>query len=375
VRKISVRLADGRELIYFGAVPDRPDDHPDLRTLSPAEFSPEQRYDPLLGEWILVASHRRGRAFQPDNEECPLCPSTVTHRTEVPAPAYEVVVFENRYPALASRPGPGEPAVGLPSVVTASTAIGAHHMEDLLLQRPAGGRCEVICFSQDHNASVADLSPQQLAVVMDALTDRTAELSRLPDVEQVFCFENRGRAVGPTVSHPHGQIYAYPFTTPRTARMLSRCASYRQRTGLNLFDQMLAAELDDGSRIVVKGDHWIGFVPHATRWAYNLNLYPTTRVPDLTALSTVAKDELCTIYLDAVRRFDRLFDAPVPYISALHQAPVRQGRDEFSLHIELFTPQRAPGLLQYLAGSELGMGVFATDMAAETIAERLRQLG
>ena len=41
-----------------------------------------------------------------------------------------------------------------------------------------------------------------------------------PGVEQVFCFENRGEEIGVTLAHPHGQIYGYPYLTPRTAAML-----------------------------------------------------------------------------------------------------------------------------------------------------------
>jgi UDPglucose--hexose-1-phosphate uridylyltransferase len=341
VRKTSVRLADGRELIYFGATPERPADYPDLRELPRVEVSPQLRYDPLADEWVVVASHRRQRTLLPGDAGCPLCPSTRARRTEVPAPAYDVVVFENRFPALGG----------------------------------AAGRCEVIGFSPDHQASFADLSPGHAAIVVEAWIDRTAELSLLPGVQQVYCFENRGREIGATLSHPHGQIYAYPFVTPRTSRMLSACAAYRQRTGRNLFDQVLGAELADGSRIVAAGEHWVAFVPRATRWACEVQLYPVRRVPDLAALPEAARAEFCRLYLDLLRRFDRLYDAPAPYIAAVHQAPVRQGREEFALHVELFSLRRGPGGLQYLAGSELGMGVFATDVVAESAAERLRQLG
>jgi UDPglucose--hexose-1-phosphate uridylyltransferase len=342
VRKTSMDLSDGRELIYFGSEPERPHDYPDTRGLSLTKVASELRYDQLLGEWVVVASHRRERAFRPDDDECPLCPSTAARLTEVPAPTYSVVVFENRFPALGIS---------------------------------APGRCEVVCFSPDHNASFADLSPGQAAIVVAAWIDRTAELSKLPGVEQVYCFENRGHEVGVTLAHPHGQIYAYPFVTPRTARVLAMCVEYRQRTGQNLFDEVLAGELVQGSRIVASGDHWVAFVPQASRWAHEVHLYPYRRVPDLAALPRAANAEFCELYLDMLRRFDRLAGRPAPYVSAVHQAPVRQGREEFALHIELFSTLLAQDRLQHLAGSELGMGVFATDVVAEESAERLRKLG
>ena len=389
MKKTSVYLADGRELIYFGAVPERPQDYPDRRRLASVHVSSQRRYDQLLGEWVVIASHRQDRTFQPADDQCPLDPSAPGSLTEIPAPAYDVVVFENRFPTLAA-PVPGPDAAGSPGAAGSPAAANSVDgtlllkqrqqsaidtiADSPLLERPGTGRCEVVCFSQDHNASFADLTPGQAATVLEAWIDRTAELSLLPGVEQVFCFENRGREIGVTLPHPHGQIYAYPFVTPRTSRMLSTSTAYRGRTGRNLSEAILAAELSDGSRIVRATRHWTAFVPHAAHWPYEVHLYPSRRVADLLALPADAKTEFCDLYLDLLRRFDRLFDSPAPYISAWHQAPVRQGREEFALHLELFTIRRASGKLKYLAGSESGMGAFANDIAPETAAERLREL-
>jgi UDPglucose--hexose-1-phosphate uridylyltransferase len=106
-----------------------------------------------------------------------------------------------------------------------------------------------------------------------------------------------------------------------------------------------------------------------------VHLYPRSRVPGLPALDDTARLEFCELYLDLLRRFDRLFGQPAPYISAWHQAPVRTGAADFALHLELFTVRRAPGKLKYLAGSESGMGAFANDVAPEVAARRLRELG
>jgi len=233
----------------------------------------------------------------------------------------------------------------------------------------------VVCFSQDHSASFADLTPAQAALVLAAWTDRSAVLAALPGVEQVYCFENRGQEIGVTLTHPHGQIYAYPFVTPRTSRMLATVGQYRRQAGRNMFDDLVEAERSDGSRVVTEGDHWIAFVPHAAHWPYEVHLYPRRRVPDLQGLDTAERDEFCHVYLDLLRRFDKLFGTPAPYISAWHQAPVRAGRAEFALHLELFTIRRAPGKLKYLAGTESGMGSFSNDIAPEAAAAALRREG
>jgi UDPglucose--hexose-1-phosphate uridylyltransferase len=372
VKKASITLADGRELIYYGDLADEEAGHPDLRPLPRIEVSSQVRHDPLLGEWVIVAGHRQDRTFLPPADHCPLDPSTPERLTEIPAPSYQVVVFENRFPSLV--PGGGM-AEGVPGGVAADgPESGVNGPGGLLATLPGNGRCEVVCFSEDHNASFADLTHDQAALVLAAWIDRSAALAALPGVEQVYCFENRGREIGVTLSHPHGQIYAYPFVTPRTSRMLATSGAYQRDTGRNLFDDVLAAELADGSRVVLDGQHWVAFVPHAAHWPYEVHLYPRRRMPDLQALEPAEMDEFCDVYLDLLRRFDRLFDAPAPYISGWHQAPAGADRAEFALHLELFTIRRAPDKLKYLAGSESGMGAFTNDIAPETAAATLRRL-
>lgn len=322
----------------------------DRRPLERTVTTSEVRRDPLLGDSVAVASHRQGRTYHPPADQCPLCPSDGERLSEIPDSAYDVVVFENRFPSLAGD----------------------------------SGRCEVVCFTSDHDASFADLSEEQARLVLDAWTDRTSELSHLPSVEQVFCFENRGAEIGVTLGHPHGQIYAYPFTTPRTALMLRSLAAHKDATGGgNLFDSVLEEELA-GERVVLEGEHWAAFVPYAAHWPYEVHLYPKRRVPDLLGLDEAARTEFPKVYLELLRRFDRIFgegEPPTPYIAAWHQAPFGQleefegvTRDDFALHLELFTIRRTSGKLKFLAGSESGMNVFINDVPPERAAERLREV-
>jgi UDPglucose--hexose-1-phosphate uridylyltransferase len=350
VKKTSTRLADGRELIYYDLRDDSVRDAVDRRPLDRTVTTSEIRGDPLLGDSVAIASHRQGRTYHPPADECPLCPSEGDRLSEIPDSSYDVVVFENRFPSLAGD----------------------------------SGRCEVVCFTSDHNASFASLSEEQAGLVLEAWTDRTSELSHLPSVEQVFCFENRGAEIGVTLQHPHGQIYAYPFTTPRTALMLRSVAAHKEMTGgENLFDAVLERELAE-ERIVLEGDHWVAFVPYAAHWPYEVHLYPKRRVPDLLGLDEAARTEFPKIYLELLRRFDRIFgegEPPTPYIAAWHQAPFGAleefdgvVREDFALHLELFTIRRTSGKLKFLAGSESGMNVFINDVPPERAAERLREV-
>jgi UDPglucose--hexose-1-phosphate uridylyltransferase len=332
----------------------------DARELPVLATASEMRYDVVLGEWVAIASHRQGRTHRPPIAGCPLCPSTSERRTEIPSAEYSVVVFENRFPAF--RGGGDSDGHGL-------VAGG----EELFVRRPGAGRCEVVCFTSDHDASFADLAPERVRTVIEAWVDRTRALAELPAVEQVFVFENRGEEIGVTLSHPHGQIYAYPFVTPRTRRMLESARRHRASTGRNLFCDVLAAERRAGVRVVAGGEHWTAFVPAAARWPIEVHLYPHRQVPDLPALSASERDELGILYVDLLRRLDGLFGVRMPYVAAWHQAPVHADRELAYLHLELFSVRRAPGRLKYLAGSESSMGVFLNDIAPEGAAAALRE--
>ncbi len=373
VWKSSGRLADGREIIYFDESPGSgraaAADHRDLPPVAGAESS-VLRWDALAGEWVVIAAQRQDRTFLPPTDQCPLCPSRDGRLTEIPAPGYDVVVFENRFPSLRGAPLP--PGAGLPG--PAVPADGGPPETAGVPARPGTGRCEVVCFTSDHNASFGSLSPRRVRTVLEAWADRTAALGAMRGIEQVYCFENRGEEIGVTLHHPHGQIYGYPFVTPRTARMLGQARAHAAAGRGNLFDALVAGEHATGTRVVSRNDYWTAFVPAASRWPFEVLLFPAQRVPSLPALAGPARAAFCDLYLDVLHRFDALFGMPIPYIAAWHQAPPGDefAGQEFGLHLQLFSIRRAPGKLKYLAGSESGMGVWIGDVMPEEAAQRLR---
>ena len=337
--KTTSSLSDGREIVYFDETPDSGrETYKDTRGLPEPTFAPpEIRWDPLAAEDVVIAAQRQDRTFLPPAGECPLDPSTPERKTEIPAPDYDVVVFENRFPSL----------------------------------RTPHGRCEVLCFTSVHEASFATLTPKRARTVMAAWIDRTVTLGAMPEVEQVYCFENRGEEIGVTLHHPHGQVYAFPFVTPRTQRMIDQAARHP-----GLFDDLVAKEVNAGTRVVARNEHWVAFVPRAARWPFEVRVFPLHRVPDLPALSDEARDSFGPLYLDVLRRFDGLFGRPAPYIAAWHQAPCRadrETRENFGAHLQVFSVRRAAGKLKYLAGTESGMGVWINDIVPEEAARRLRE--
>lgn len=350
------RLADGRGIVYLDAPGTPARVAVDRRDLPGSPPGSTLRLDPLLGEWVVVAAHRQSRTHLPPAGACPLCPSTPERATEVPEPAYQVVALENRFPALAgTATGPLGHAPGAPLTTVA----------------PGGGRCEVLCYTDRHDVAPADLDPARTRLVVEAWAHRTSELGALPGVAQVFCFENHGAEIGVTLAHPHGQVYAYPFVTPRVATILRRVAEHRESHGRNLFADVLAAERA-GPRVVTANEHWTAFVPAAARWPHEVQVFCHRQVPDLPALTGAERDALVAVHLDLLGRFAHLFAEPMGYVAAWNQAPTGAGRDEWWLHLQLFSFRRAEDKLKHLAGSESGMGVFVNDTTAEDVAARLR---
>jgi UDPglucose--hexose-1-phosphate uridylyltransferase len=367
VVKRATRLADGRELIYYDdpGTTLGPERAVDARELAPRPETATMRRDVLTGDWVSIAAARQNRAFLPPAHLDPLAPQTPTNPSEIPS-SYDVAVFENKSPsfgpALAIARGDAPAGVDAPRDLDDLVAPG------LGRTRTSVGRCEVVCFSPEHAGSFGSLTATRARTVIEAWADRTAALSALPGVEQVFPFENRGEAIGVTLPHPHGQIYAYPYITPRTTSLLASI----DREGPDLFERILAFERA-GERVILEGEHWTAFVPFAARWPIEIHLLPHRHVADFAETTDAERDELAPLYLRLLRGVDALYDSATPYIAAWHQAPVHRGRDTARLHLQLTSPRRAADKLKFLAGSEAAMGAWIGDIPPETAAARLRE--
>ena len=136
----------------------------------------ELRWNPLLGEWVATATQRQERTFMPPADFCPLCPTKPGgFPTEVPESAYDIVVFENRFPSL--RPDPPAPSV---------------EGSELYPVRPACGVCEVVLYSPEHNTTLADQSVEHIHHLVRVWRDRYEALGVREEVKYVFIFENKG---------------------------------------------------------------------------------------------------------------------------------------------------------------------------------------
>ncbi|MCX7925797.1 MAG: galactose-1-phosphate uridylyltransferase [Fimbriimonadales bacterium] len=319
----------------------------------------ELRWHPLLQEWVITATHRQERTFHPPPEYCPLCPSQPGgYPTEVPEPTYEIVVFENRFPSLLREP---------PVPAVAPTPFSP--------VMPSHGVCEVVLYTPDHDATLADLPVERIEQLIRVWRDRYAELGARPEVQYVFIFENKGREIGVTLSHPHGQIYAYPFIPPKIERELDAMRRHHDATGGNLLREIVQLELEDGRRIVRRMDGWVAFVPFFARYPYELDLVPEAARRDLLDLTDAEIAGLARILKDTLQRYDALWGFSMPYVMAQHPRPTDGAEHPYwQFHIEFYPPYRTRDKLKYLAGSESGAGVFINDTLPEETAAALMEL-
>src|ERR1035437_7019433 len=272
---------------------------------------PELRFSSLRREWVAYAGERNERTFMPTSF-CPLCASGPGGPSEVPLSHFEVVVFENRFPAF----GPDLGADGRPV-------------------RPLTTGCEVVVYTSEHGATLADLPLERVRLLVEVWADRYLALGSRPEVAYVYIFENKGVEMGVTLHHPHGQIYAMPFVPPAAALELSSAAA---------------------------------------RWPYEIHLYPRRHVPSTAELEGEERWSLSAALLRVARLYDRHFGFSAPYVMAVHQAPTDAVEHPAAhLHIEFYPLHRRPDRLKYLAGVELGAGTWVNDTYPESTAAELRE--
>jgi len=318
----------------------------------------ELRWHPLLEQWVITATHRQERTFFPPDDYCPLCPTKEGgFPTEVPAADYELVAFENKFPSLQRRPP--EPAV---------------EETKLYRVRPAAGVGEGGLDSPEHVGTLTDKSEDEIERLIHVWTDRYVELGGLDFVDYVFVFENKGKEIGVTLTHPHGQIYAYPFVPPVIEKEIVACRKHMRKTGRCLVCDILAEELRDGRRLVAENEHFVAFVPFYARYPYEAHVLPRAHRLCLPEFSDDEKRALAKVLKVLLVKYDNLWGFSLPYMMVLHQKPTDgEAHESYHFHVEFYPPYRTKEKLKYLAGSESGAGVFINDTLAEEKAKELRE--
>ena len=277
------------------------------------------RIDPLTGAHVVVTPWRQQRPNLPQGP-CPFCPGGL----EAPGP-YDVRHFANRWPALPD------------------------------------GRHEVVLHSPDHDASFPALGEDQAARVVELWSARTAALGSRDDVAYVFVFENRGRAVGATIDHPHSQIMAFDAIPPIPE---SRAFRRQMRTSARTRTTTCWSSAARAGRRPCRG---------RPRGRTSCSSPRSTHVADLPAAGPELRAGLGAMLVDALTRVERLLGPDAPYMLWVHQRPA--GGDDWPaahLHLHLAPALRAPGVIRHLAAAEFGAGVFFDPVDPRQAAAQLR---
>ncbi|HKX30684.1 MAG TPA: galactose-1-phosphate uridylyltransferase [Blastocatellia bacterium] len=328
----------------------------------------EERWHPLREEWVIVAAHRQNRPWSgetvkraekpipPYVEDCYLCPRN-PRVSGAANPDYRgVFVFDNDHPCV----GMDAPQELKP-------------VPSIYRNRPAQGIARVVCYTPRHDLTLAELETVEIENLLAAWQQQYRDLGGRPEINHVLIFENKGEVVGVSNPHPHCQIYAtnFVFKTIESEAQVSR--RYLAEHGRAIFQDILAAEQQDGRRIICENETAIAFLPYFARYAYEVFVAPKQTHPSLAALSDAEVHDLAEVLSETLIRFDNLWGMPFPYVMPLHQAPTDGGDHRgFHFHLEFHPPLRKPNLLKYLAGPEIGGGNFLSDTSPEEKAAELR---
>lgn len=317
----------------------------------------ELRWNPLLEEWVVTATHRQERTYHPPPNYCPLCPTAPGgFPTEVPAENYDIVVFENKFPSYRT-PAP----------------VPAVEGNDLHPVTLSAGVCEVVLYSPEHHTTLADQSVEHLHHLVRVWRDRYESLGARAEVKYVFIFENKGEVIGVTLAHPHGQIYGFPYTPPKVERELVASRAHFDRTGRCLICDVMADEKQDGRRIVCENDAFLAVIPFYARYPYEVHLFAKRHLQAMSDFTREEERALAQMLKTVLGKYDHLFGFSFPYMMVIHQRPT-DGADYgyYHFHIEFYPPHRTATKIKYLAGCESGAGTFINDTLPEEKAAEMR---
>lgn len=281
---------------------------------------------------------------------CPFDPGS----GRVPAD-YDVFLYPNDFPAFSFDNPPFSPETGL------FGATGAQ------------GACDVVLYSPNHNLLPSQLTVDQWKKVIGLWTHRSIELFSNPEIAYVLVFENTGVAIGVTMPHPHGQIYAFPFLPPLVKIELASAAEHYQDSGECVYCAILRRELADGARIVAANDNFVAFLPFFGRFPTELHIYARRHFGRLADLTGVEIDDLAALLSVVRRKYDHLYGSPMPLMMLARQQPAKGEYPYFHFHVEFLPIQRSPTKIKYLASVESGTGTFLNDTRAEVQAIKMRE--
>uniref|UniRef100_A0A7V4KDB7 Galactose-1-phosphate uridylyltransferase n=1 Tax=Fervidobacterium pennivorans TaxID=93466 RepID=A0A7V4KDB7_FERPE len=311
----------------------------------------ERRWNLLTGEWVMVSAYTQARPTNPTNF-CPLCPGGDEFETE-----YDLVSFDNRYPSM---------------------KLDAPEVQSTGIYRKArsNGKCEVVVYTIEHESAMSMMPIHQIEKLIQMWVDRYLDLSQNRFIKYVFIFENRGKEVGATLPHPHGQLYAFPFIPKRIEAKLQALSQYYDENGTCAVCDIVDNEVKLKERIIYENESFITLVPFYARWPYEVHVYPKRHVSTLVELTNTERYHLAKALKVVTMKYDLLFKQAFPYMMMLFQAPVNDVSysHAFHFHIEFNPVKRDKDKIKWMASVETGTWAFINPKIPEEAAKELRNV-
>ena len=326
-----------------------------------------RRQNLLTGEWVLVSPQRTQRPWQGQVEdalsgpgpaydrECYLCAGNARANGKSNPSYTGPFAFDNDYPSLSvgSEVEPG--------------------LQPLFRSQAESGCCRVVCFSEKHNLPLADMSIDEIVDVLRFLAKEFARLDSRPDISYVQIFENRGQMMGCSNPHPHAQIWATSGIPVEADKELHCQRAHLETHGRPLLIDYLAAELDDGSRLVCSNTEAVSLVPYWATWPFETLLIPRRPMSAPDEMSEKELNGFAGILKTTLQACDKLFSTSTPYSMGFHPRP-SDGHEhpEWQFHAHIYPPLlRSASIRKHMVGFEM-LGMPQRDLTAEAAAKRLR---
>ena len=313
----------------------------------------ELRWNPVLKEWIIIAGHRTNRPNLPSKDKCPFCSNADELKN---LGEWNYISLPNKFPSLSKDP----PKPDLEG-------------DELFKVAPALGECEVVLYTPEHDTKLEHLSIDHIIGLISYWAKRYKEIGEKKEINYVLIFENRGRDVGVSLDHPHGQIYSFSFIPSKLKRELNASSEFFEKNNKCLFCTILDKEQEFKKRIIIENDSFTCFIPFFATWPYGPHIYPKKHLQNINELSQSEKKDLASILKLILIKLNNLFHGKHSFEMIFHQEPT-DGNDYnyYHFHIEFYVINRAIDKIKYLGGCELGGGTFINSISPEDAAESLR---
>jgi UDPglucose--hexose-1-phosphate uridylyltransferase len=331
---------------------------------------PHRRYNPLLNEWVLVSPHRSKRPWQGQNEtvtsetlpehdpKCYLCPGNVRANGKENPSYKNTFVFENDFAAF--------------------------KQEEILFEediyytffkaKPERGISKVVCFSPEHNLTLPEMSVGTIENVIKVWQKEYTDLGKLDYINHIQIFENKGRVMGCSNPHPHGQIWAQSSLPTQVEKTHKNLKAYFAKYKKTLLQDYIKEELKVGERIVIENDHFVVLIPFWAIWPFETMIVSKRNVNKITDFTADEISNFALTLKQLTTKYDNVFETSFPYSSGIHQSPTDgESHPEWHFHMHFYPPLlRSATVKKFMVGYEM-MGESQRDITPEKSAEILRE--